>query len=239
MSTHTVTFVGAGPGAADLITLRGLKALQSAQAVLFDALIDASLLTHCSSDAILIDVGKRCGLGRSRPQDEINQLLVENGLAFERVVRLKGGDPSIFGRLDEEMSAVKAAGLNVEVVPGVTAALAAAAAAQTPLTRRGVSRSVRLMTASVGQNQPHHAWDAHADANETMVFYMAGRQLQQIAHSLLDKGFSPNTPALIMQGVSWSNQSEQRTVLGQLADFGFELHDAPCVLLVGLALADK
>ncbi|MGB5108763.1 MAG: uroporphyrinogen-III C-methyltransferase [Formosimonas sp.] len=236
MNTHTITFVGAGPGAADLITLRGMRALQAAQVVLYDALIDPELLNHCAFDVLRVDVGKRCGLGRSRPQDDINALIVEHGLKYAKVVRLKGGDPSIFGRLDEEITAVRAAGLNIEVVPGITTALAAAAAAQTPLTRRGVSRSVRLMTASVGQNQPSNGWDAHIDPSETMVFYMAGRQVQQIGLNLLARGLAPETPVLIMRGVSWANQSEQRAVLGELLSLEIDIADAPCVLLVGLAL---
>lgn len=239
LNTHTITFVGAGPGAADLITLRGLKALQKAQVVLFDALIDQDLLTHCAHDAILIDVGKRCASGKSRPQQETNQLLIEYGLKFTHVVRLKGGDPSIFGRLDEEITAVKSVGLSFEVVPGITTALAAAAAAQTPLTRRGVSRSLRLMTASIGQNQPLNNWDAHLEPSETMVFYMAGRHLKHIGLALLDKGITPETPALIMHGVSWPNQSEQRTTVQALTQMDAVLSDGPCVLLVGLALAEN
>lgn len=236
MKTHTIVFVGAGPGAADLITLRGLKALQTAQVVLFDALINPELLAHCSTDAQMIDVGKRCASGKSRPQAETNALIVEHGLMFERVVRLKGGDPSIFGRLDEEVAAARTAGLQVEVVPGITTALAAAAAAQTPLTRRGVTRSVRLMTASIGQNQPDNAWDTHLDPSETMVFYMAGRQVQQIGLKLLEKGFAPHTPVLISRGVSWPNQTQHHTVLGDLPNLVIDIIDAPCVLLVGLAL---
>lgn len=238
IQSPTITFVGAGPGAADLITLRGLKALQSAQVVLYDALIDPELLEHCAHDVILVDVGKRCASGKSRPQIETNQLLIEYGSKYARVVRLKGGDPSIFGRLDEEIAAVKSAGLFFTVVPGITTALAAAAAAQTPLTRRGVSRSLRLMTASVGQHQPLNAWDAHLEPSETMVFYMAGRHLQHIGLTLLDKGFAPETPALIMHGVSWPSQSEQRTTVHALTQTASLLGDGPCVLLVGLALAE-
>ena len=239
MNTQTITFVGAGPGAADLITLRGLKALQTAQVVLFDALIDKDLLAHCAADAILIDVGKRCASGKSRPQHETNELLIEYGLKFSKVVRLKGGDPSIFGRLDEEIAAVKSASLSFEVVPGITTALAAAAAAKTPLTRRGVSRSLRLMTASVGQNQPLNNWDAHLDPSETMVFYMAGRHLKDIGLALLNKGITPETPALIMHGVSWPSQTEQRTTIEEIIQMDHALGDGPCVLLVGLALAES
>ena len=155
--SHTITFVGAGPGATDLITLRGVKVLQTAQVVLYDALIDHGVLAHAHPDAIMVDVGKRgvgekCG--QSKKQADINAELIRYGLQYERVVRLKGGDPAIFGRLDEEIDAVLSVGLNYEIVPGVSSALAAAASAKTALTRRGVARSVRLLTASVGNDQP-------------------------------------------------------------------------------------
>lgn len=236
LNPHIITFVGAGPGAADLITVRGMHALQVADVVLYDALIDPELLNHCSKDVLRVDVGKRCGLGRSRPQDDINALLVEYGLQFKNVVRLKGGDPSIFGRLDEELGAVRAVGLQVEIIPGVTSALAAAAAAQTPLTRRGVARSVRLMTASIGEQQPAHAWGQTIDPSETLVFYMAGRQIQQIGVNLLAHGFAADTPVLLMRGVSWADQVEQRLVLSDLPNMTTDAAAAPAVLLVGMAL---
>lgn len=235
--SHIITFVGAGPGAADLITVRGQRALQNAQVVLFDALLDVDLLSYCAPDVLLIDVGKRCSKNSAKPQDEINALLVEHGLAHERTVRLKGGDPSIFGRIDEEISAARAAGLTVEVVPGVTAALAAAAAAQTPLTRRGITRSIRFLTATVGAAQPSNAWDQALDPSETMVFYMAGKQLQEIGVRLLASGFSASTPVLIVRGASWVNEDCQRLTLNDLPSWTLEESSAPCLLMVGVALA--
>lgn len=234
---NTITFVGAGPGAADLITVRGQKALQNAQVVLFDALLDHGLLAYCAADVILVDVGKRCSKNSAKPQDEINALLVEHGLKYPRTVRLKGGDPSIFGRLDEEIVAAKKAGLAVEVIPGVTAALAAAAAAQTPLTRRGVTRSIRFLTATVGTAQPSNDWDIALDPSETMVFYMAGKQLREIGLRLLFAGFSAATPVLIVRGASWTNQDCQRLVLADLPEWVLSDSDAPCLLMVGLALS--
>ncbi|MGL4767888.1 MAG: uroporphyrinogen-III C-methyltransferase [Formosimonas sp.] len=234
---NTITFVGAGPGAADLITVRGQRALQRAQVVLFDALLDEGLLTYCAPDVILVDVGKRCSKTTAKPQDDINALLVAYGTQYAHTVRLKGGDPSIFGRLDEEISAAQQAGLAVEVVPGVTAALAAAAAAQTPLTRRGVTRSIRFLTATVGTAQPLNTWDAALDPTETMVFYMAGKQLREIGLRLLAGGFAAHTPALIVRGASWSNQDCQRLMLADLPDWALSASDAPCLLMVGLALS--
>ena len=233
---HTIIFVGAGPGAADLITVRGLRALQNADVVLFDALIDPNLLNDCRADVLRVDVGKRCSKGNAKPQSEINTLLLEYGLKFPNVVRLKGGDPSMFGRLDEEISAAKDAGLTVEVVPGVTAALAAAAVAQTPLTRRGVTRSVRFLTATVGTAQPENDWDASLNPSETLVFYMAGKQLGEIGRRLLAKGLSPSTPVMIVRGASWRTEECQRLTLSQLPEWQLHDSDAPCLLMVGLAL---
>ena len=234
--SHTIIFVGAGPGAADLITVRGFKALQNADVVLFDALIDPSLLNDCRADVLRVDVGKRCSKGNAKPQSEINALLIEYGLKYPNVVRLKGGDPSIFGRLDEEISAAKDTGLTVEVVPGVTAALAAAAVAQTPLTRRGVTRSVRFLTATVGTAQPENDWDASLNPSETLVFYMAGKQLGEIGRRLLAKGLSPSTPVMIVRGASWRTEECQRLTLSQLPEWQLHDSDAPCLLMVGLAL---
>ena len=234
--SHHITFVGAGPGAADLITVRGQHALQKADVVLYDALIDAGLLDYCKADVLLVDVGKRCSKGNAKPQDVINELLITHGLQFDNVVRLKGGDPSIFGRLDEEIVAAKNAGLSVEVVPGVTAALAAAAAAQTPLTRRGVTRSIRFLTATVGTQQPTSAWDVALDPSETMVFYMAGKQLHEIGQRLLSSGFALETPVMIVRGASWTNQECQRLLLKDLPEWVLSDSDAPCLLMVGVAL---
>ena len=236
MIANTITFVGAGPGAADLITVRGQRALQSADVVLFDALIDPNLLNDCRADVLRVDVGKRCSKGNAKPQSEINALLIEYGLKYSNVVRLKGGDPSMFGRLDEEISAAKNAGLTVEVVPGVTAALAAAAVAQTPLTRRGMTRSVRFLTATVGTAQPENDWDAALNPAETLVFYMAGKQLVEIGRRLLTKGLSPSTPVMIVRGASWKTEECQRLTLSQLPEWQLHDSDAPCLLMVGLAL---
>lgn len=141
-----VVFVGAGPGAADLITLRGARALESADVVLYDALIDDAGLRALAPDAQWIDVGKR-GFCDSTRQARIDAMLVEHARQGRRVARLKGGDPNVFGRLEEELAACAQAGIECEVVPGVTAAVAAAALAQRPLTRRGSGRSVSLTTA--------------------------------------------------------------------------------------------
>ncbi|WP_347327590.1 uroporphyrinogen-III C-methyltransferase, partial [Ralstonia pseudosolanacearum] len=139
-----VSLIGAGPGAADLITVRGARLLGEAEVVLHDALVSPEVFQYCPQ-AVLIPVGKRCGK-RSTAQRFINRQLVDLATKYQRVVRLKGGDPMLFGRADEELQALEAAGIEYEVVPGITAALAAASAIRQPLTKRGVARSVAFVT---------------------------------------------------------------------------------------------
>jgi uroporphyrin-III C-methyltransferase len=187
-----VVFVSAGPGAADLITLRGLQRLAEAQVVLFDALTDPALRAFAPK-AHWIDVGKR-GFAHAMKQNEINALLVEHAQqASGVVVRLKGGDASVFGRLEEELEALAAAGIASEVVPGVTAAVAAAAHAQRPLTRRGAGRSVSLTTAMTCEGALQGG-----KAADTEVFYMAGQQLSLLARRLTAAGWLPGTAVLVV-----------------------------------------
>ncbi|MFN0182587.1 MAG: uroporphyrinogen-III C-methyltransferase [Aquabacterium sp.] len=188
---RVVHFIGAGPGSADLITLRGARLLGLADVVLHDALTDAGL-RDLAPQARWVDVGKR-GFKASAAQDHINALLVGWAGRVQRVVRLKGGDPSLFGRLEEELEALAAAGIACEVVPGVTAACAAAAQAQRPLTRRGRGRSVALTTAMTREYDLQAA--RHAD---TEVFYMAGRQLGALQRRLLAAGWSACDPVLVV-----------------------------------------
>jgi uroporphyrin-III C-methyltransferase len=183
-----VIFVSAGPGAADLITLRGARALGQADVVLADALADPAL-RDLAPQARWISVGKR-GFEHSAKQTEINAQLVKAAQEHNLVVRLKGGDASVFGRLEEELIALAEAGIASEVVPGVTAALAAAAQAQRPLTRRGRGRSVSLTTAMTEAGELRATLSA-----DTEVFYMAGRQLAALARQLLAAGWAPDTPA--------------------------------------------
>jgi len=174
VGTGRVIFIGAGPGAADLITVRGARLLAQADVVLFDALTDPALRA-LAPNAKWVNVGKR-GFCDSTGQSLINALLVKYASEVATVVRLKGGDPSVFGRLEEELDALGEAGIACEVVPGVTAAIAAAAATQRPLTRRGGGRSVSLTTAMTREGQLHAARTA-----DTEVFYMAGKQLAALA----------------------------------------------------------
>ncbi len=194
-----VTFIGAGPGAADLITVRGARRLAQADVVLFDALTDPAL-RELAPKAKWLDVGKR-GFCDSTGQTRINALLVQHARSGANVVRLKGGDPSVFGRLEEELLALAAAGIECEVVPGVTAAIAAAAATQRPLTRRGNGRSVALSTAMTQQGELRARRSA-----DTEVFYMAGRQLGALSRRLLAAGWLADTPALVVSRAGWPDQ---------------------------------
>jgi uroporphyrin-III C-methyltransferase len=222
----SVVFVGAGPGAADLITLRGARALSQADVVLHDALTNPEL-REFAPRARWIDVGKR-GFDHSTGQARINALIVRHASQGRAVVRLKGGDPSVFGRLEEELEALAAAGLAAEVVPGVTAAIAAAAATLRPLTRRGRGRSVALSTAMTRDGELHAA--RHAD---TEVFYMAGRQLAALARRLAAAGWSADTPVLVVSRAGWPDQIASDHVLATLAEASLLHSGRPTVVTVG------
>ncbi len=191
-----VVFIGAGPGSADLITLRGARRLAEAEVVLFDALTDPAL-REFAPQAKWVDVGKR-GFSHATGQATIDALLVRYARSHRVVVRLKGGDASIFGRLEEELQALAASGIACEVVPGVTAAIAAAADAKRPLTRRGSGRSVSLSTAMTKQGRLEAG--RHAD---TEVFYMAGRQLGALSRALRKAGWPEDTPVLVVSRAGW------------------------------------
>lgn len=226
-----VSFVSAGPGAADLITLRGLQRLQGAQVVLFDALTDPAL-REAAPQARWIDVGKR-GFCDSTRQAHINALLVHWAQRATAVVRLKGGDACIFGRLEEEIEALQAADIGYEVVPGVTAALAAAAQAGRPLTRRGRGRSVALTTAVAtdGEGRPVLRDARSAD---TEVFYMAGRQLAALGRRLLQAGWAPEAPVLVVSRAGCADALVSEHALADLAPAALLHAGRPTVVTVGV-----
>ena len=221
-----VIFVSAGPGAADLITLRGARALQRADVVLFDALTDPAL-REFAPDAQWLDVGKR-GFCDSTAQTAINALLVKQALAHAVVVRLKGGDASVFGRLEEELIALAEAGIASEVVPGVTAAIAAAAHTQRPLTRRGKGRSVSLTTAMTKDGDLQALKSA-----DTEVFYMAGRQLGALARKLQQAGWPADTPAVVVSRAGCADALASDHLVGDLAAAALLHKGRPTVVTVG------
>ena len=224
--TGSVVFIGAGPGAADLITLRGARRLAQADVVLFDALTDPALRSF-APQARWIHVGKR-GFADSTGQATINALLVKHASEVALVVRLKGGDPGLFGRLEEELEAMALAGIACEVVPGVTAALAAAAATQRPLTRRGSGRSVSLTTAMT-----HSGALQAARTADTEVFYMAGKQLGALSRRLVEAGWAPDAPVSVVSRAGWPDQLHSDHCVGALAQAALLHAGRPTVVTVG------
>jgi uroporphyrin-III C-methyltransferase len=210
-----VYLIGAGPGAPDLITVRGAEILRRADIVFHDALVHPDTLAHAAR-AEKIAVGKRCG-GRSTAQRFINKRLVDAAHRHAVVVRLKGGDPMLFGRAQEEIDALKAAGVAFEIVPGVTAALAASAELGISLTRRGVSRSVTLVTPRVGEHEGESQWVQSVLAADSAVLYMAAGQADHIATALQAVGLSADTPVIVVENASLPNLRRIDTTLAKLA----------------------
>jgi len=228
-----VYLVGAGPGAADLLTLRAVRILEQADVVLYDALVTDEILALCPQ-AEQVSVGKRSGQ-RSTAQVAINQLLVEYAHKHRIVVRLKGGDPMVFGRADEELRALEQAGIEVASVPGITTALAAASATLKPLTRRGVARSVALFTSSTAPGEPDHVTLPNCD---TLVQYMGGKQAIATARWLLAQGHAPDTPVVVIENCSRPDQDIQELRLDQL-ERGLEQRHGPVLVMIGPAMAPR
>jgi uroporphyrin-III C-methyltransferase len=220
-----VYLIGAGPGAADLITVRGSRILAQADIVFYDALIDLSMLDWCSSTK-LVQVGKRCG-SHSSSQHFINKQLVDAASKYSIVVRLKGGDPLIFGRAQEEIDALEKSNIPFEIVPGITTALAASAELKQPPTTRELSRTLTLTTL------PGRC--AHED-HKTAIYYMARDQLSEVATALITQGYSADTPVCLMESVSLPAQRSFACTLEQLR-FGDVHHHfldkQPVVVMVG------
>lgn len=232
-----VVLIGAGPGAEDLITVRGLRLLEQADCVFHDALVSPSLLSHARPDAKVVAVGKRCGK-QSTAQTFINKQLVQAADKYPLVVRLKGGDPMVFGRADEELQALRAAGHDIQVVPGVTAALAAAASLQASLTLRGVARSLTLTTPAVGVGETPGTELFTGTENDTVAVYMGLRQAGPWAAALLALGRNPATPVVLCESVSTPAEKFTALDLRRLPQFSAEqLTDGPCLILIGQALA--
>ncbi len=227
-----VWLVGAGPGAADLLTLRAARLLSEADVVLHDALVEEAVLA-LAPRARKVAVGKRA-CRPSTAQRFINKQIVDAARAHATVVRLKGGDPMMFGRAEEEIEALEAAGIAWEVVPGVTAASAAAAALGRSLTRRGVSRSVSFVTPTVGEGESANTgWIAAARGADTVAVYMGGRQLGAIAAALVDAGRPASTPIAAVTSASLGAQHVWRGTLAAAMDLGAVAVDGPVMLLVG------
>ena len=231
----TVYLVGAGPGDPGLLTVRALELIAAADVIVYDRLIPASALDGVRPDATLIYAGKEGG-GPSMPQAEISQLLVSHGLSAETVVRLKGGDPFVFGRGGEEAEELRAAGIPFEVVPGVTAGVAGPAYAGIPVTHRDAASAVAFVTGHEDPSKSGSAldWDALAAFPGTLVFYMGVRHLPEITSSLIGAGRDPNQPAAV---VSRGTLPDQRVVTGTLRSIATVASEAqiraPAVVVAG------
>ena len=236
-----VQLVGAGPGDPELITVKALKAIQQADVIVYDRLSAPELLVHAKPECQHIYVGKAKGC-QQMPQDQINQLLVTLAQQPRNIVRLKGGDPFVFGRGGEEMQALRAAGIGYQVIPGITAASGCAAATGIPLTHRNVARAVTLLTAHGSDGELPAGWDALVRPDHTLVIYMGLSKLTQLTHTLLEQGQDPAMPvAVISRGCT----AHQQIVIGSLTSISQQVLDAelpsPSLILIGesVLLADQ
>lgn len=230
--TGTVYLIGAGPGDPGLMTVKGMTVLRQAEAVLYDALINPALLQEAPTNAELIDVGKRAGKHRMS-QDDINRLLLETAYSCKTVVRLKGGDPFVFGRGGEEMLYLRTAGIPVEVVPGVTSATAALAYAGVPVTHRQVAGNFAVITGHRTKDGQSQDWASLAKL-DTLVILMGLRNARHIAGELVAVGRSPETPAM---AIHWGTMPTQQVVSATLATLADEIAEArlksPAILVIG------
>lgn len=232
-----VSFVSAGPGDPELLTLKAAARLQAADAVLFDDLSAGPILSHARPGADLVSVGKRAG--RASPkQGHVSRLLVDYALTGARVVRLKSGDSGLFGRLEEEIAALTEAGIGYEIIPGVPSACAAAAAAGIPLTRRLTARRVQFVTGhdTTGALPADINFAALADPAATTVVFMGRRTFAALAAALIAHGLPPDTPALLAEAVSQPGQALSRTTVAKLAALLATCPDtgaAPALILYG------
>jgi uroporphyrin-III C-methyltransferase len=230
-----VSFVGSGPGDPELLTMRALNRLKTAEVVLFDDLSSGPILALARSGAELVAVGKRAGRPSPR-QDHVSRLLVDYASAGGRVVRLKSGDPGLFGRLEEEITALRGAGIGFEIVPGVTSASAAAAAAGIPLTRRLEARRVQFVTGHDVSGQLPEGLNlaALADPAATTVVFMPRRTFADLARQLIAGGLPPETPAILAEDVSLPGQKITRSTVWHLAQsLDGPAARAPALILYG------
>jgi len=231
--TGKVYLIGAGPGAVDLLTVRATRILAQADVVLYDALITPDILALCPQ-AEKISVGKRSGQ-RSTAQVVINELLIDCARKYRCVVRLKGGDPMLFGRADEELTALESHGITVEVVPGITTAFAAAAATLQPLTKRGIARSIAFFTSATAPGEPDLLTLPNTD---TLIQYMGGREAVVTAKKLLEQGRSPELPVVVVENCSLANERISRMSLRELEQ-GLGEKQGPVLVMIGNAMAQR
>jgi uroporphyrin-III C-methyltransferase len=228
----TVALVGAGPGDPDLLTLKAARLLAEADVVVHDALVGPGVLALIPETAERIDVGKRPG--RAQPQEMISALLVELGSQGKRVVRLKGGDPFVFGRGGEEAIALLEAGVDIDIVPGITSSIAAPAAAGVPVTHRGVSASFTVVTGHRRPGEPDINWKALAKVGGTIVILMGVAHRAPIAAELISGGLSPDTPVMAICHATTDHEEVARCSLGRL---GVTAIESPATIVMGAVAA--
>jgi uroporphyrin-III C-methyltransferase len=234
----TIWLVGAGPGDPELLTRKAERLIRRAEVIFHDALVGPGILDLAAPGARLDYVGKRSGR-HSRDQATIDRLIVEAALAGRRVVRLKGGDPAIFGRATEELVAARAAGVPIRICPGVTAASAAAASLGTSLTLRGMARRLTLVTAHARAGETLDLdWAALADPAATLAIYMGKAAAPEVAAHLAAAGLAPETPVALVENASLPSERVVRTRLDLLGLAARALGSGPALLLIGTALAD-
>jgi uroporphyrin-III C-methyltransferase/precorrin-2 dehydrogenase/sirohydrochlorin ferrochelatase len=227
-----VYLVGAGPGDPQLLTLRAWNLLQAADVIVHDRLVSPDILALARRDAERIYVGKACA-AHTLPQEKINQLLVDLAQQGKTVLRLKGGDPFVFGRGGEELLCLRAAGIPVEVVPGITAALGCAASAQIPLTHRGIANRVQFLTGHSAENElPDVDWFSLNARDLTLVFYMGLKNLERVCEQLITHGRAPETPMVIISGGTTASQQVVHSTLAHLSEQSRAL-PSPCLVVVG------
>lgn len=213
LAPGSVTLVGAGPGDPGLLTLHALRALEAAEVVLYDRLVGPGVLALANPQALLVEVGKSAG-NHSMPQEDIHALMLRHARGGQRVVRLKGGDPFVFGRGGEELEFLRSHGIPFQVVPGITAAVACAAYSGIPLTHRDHAQSLRLVTAHCRDSVDAVDWESLAQERQTLAVYMGVAALEQLQQRLLAAGRAPSTPFALVENGS---RPEQRVVSGTLA----------------------
>jgi uroporphyrin-III C-methyltransferase len=231
----TVYLVGAGPGDPNLLTLRALRLLETADLILPDDLVSDEVLALAHAGAEITPVGKRCGQPRIT-QAEIHVLMVEGAEAGKSVVRLKSGDPLVFGRAGEEIAALRGAGIPFEIVPGISTAFAVAAALQTPLTDRTAASKLILATAhhAAGKIELAPKWTGAFPAESTLVIYMPGRKFRVLAEDLIASGIAPETPCVAVSKATAPDQHVYSSTLAQMEDDA--IGPAPVILLIGHAI---
>ena len=232
-----VTLVGAGPGDPELLTLKAVRALQEADVVLFDALVSEEVLGFVRTEARKLLVGKRGGRVSCR-QDDINAMMLNLAAQGRRVVRLKAGDPMIFGRAGEEIAVLREAGIAVEVVPGITAAMAAASKFGVSLTHRDCAQAVKFITAHSRKGElPDLDWRACADPATTLIVYMGARTAAGLSQRLTTEGLDPATPVVIAKGVCQGGEEVTCCRLGELVSLQID-REKPVLIGIGAVFAE-